>query len=80
MKPATRRAIGALALLVYLPAYVALAATLGGRLANEPPWALALFYLGAGVIWVFPLYPLFVWMRTRAQGTRVTASERRGRE
>lgn len=63
MSPATRRAIGAFALLVYLPAYIVLAATIGGRLADAPNWTLALFYLTAGFIWVFPLHPLFKWMR-----------------
>ena len=65
MKPAARRALGAFALLAYLPAYIALAATLGGQLNGAPAWASALYYAVAGFIWVFPLYPLFVWMRER---------------
>jgi hypothetical protein len=66
MNAAARRALGALVLLIYLPAYIALAAGIGGALAGQPGWALALFYGAAGFIWVAPLYPLFVWMRGRA--------------
>ena len=63
MSPALRRALGALALLVYLPAYIALAATIAGALAGAPSWANLAYYAIAGLVWVVPLYPLFVWMR-----------------
>jgi hypothetical protein len=61
MKPATRRAIGALAILVYLPLYVMIAATLGGMIGGD--MARLAFYAVAGFAWVIPLYPLFKWMR-----------------
>ena len=63
MKTATRRAIGSLILLAYLPIYVVLAATLGGWLATAPAWAGLAFFAVAGIAWIAPLYPLFVWMR-----------------
>src|SRR5262249_23743039 len=63
MKTATRRAIGSLILLAYLPIYVVLAATVGGWLAEAPAWAGIAFFAVAGFAWIFPLYPLFVWMR-----------------
>jgi hypothetical protein len=62
MSGGARRAIGALVILVFLTFYLALAATLGGQLANAPWWAQLLFYAVAGVAWAFPLRPLFVWM------------------
>lgn len=61
MKPATRRAIGAIVILAYLPLYVAIAATLGGLIGGD--MARLTFYAAAGFAWVIPLYPLFKWMR-----------------
>jgi hypothetical protein len=66
MKASTRRALGSLFLLLYLPAYVALAVTLGGFVNTGPKWAQLLFYAIAGFIWVVPLKPLFAWMRDPA--------------
>ena len=58
-----RKALGCLGLLGYLGAYIALAVQIGSALQSVlPPWALALFYITAGVAWVLPLRPLFRWM------------------
>ncbi len=57
-----RRAVGAGVLLVYLAAYIALAATLGSHLAGAPEWGRLLYFAAAGFVWVFPLRPLFRWM------------------
>jgi hypothetical protein len=66
MSNGARRAIGAAAILAYLIAYVVLAATIGGALVTMP-WIVQLgFYAIAGVIWVFPLRPLFAWMSRKA--------------
>ena len=44
-------------------AYAALAATLGAALLPVlPAWAELVFYAVAGVIWIFPLKPMFGWM------------------
>jgi hypothetical protein len=61
LSPARRRAIGVIALLAYLPAYVWIAASLGGLITA--PLAQLAFYAIAGFAWVAPLYPLFKWMR-----------------
>jgi predicted membrane channel-forming protein YqfA (hemolysin III family) len=59
----TRKAIGCFALLAYLALYLAAAATLGARLLPMlPNWGELVFYVLAGIVWVFPLKPLFGWM------------------
>lgn len=63
MKMRTRKALGCFALLAYLGVYAALAATLGAWLvAHIPQWAQLIYFVIAGVAWVFPLKPLFGWM------------------
>lgn len=63
MKMRTRKALGCFALLAYLGVYAALAATLGAWLvAHIPHWAQLIYFVIAGVAWVFPLKPLFAWM------------------
>ena len=67
MNTRTRKALGCFVLLAYLALYAALAATLGGYiLAHAPNWAVLIYYVVAGVIWVLPLKPLFAWMNSSA--------------
>lgn len=64
MNPRTRKAVGCLALLVYLALYTIIAATIGGALADRwPTWAVLVFYAIAGFAWVLPLKPLIAWMK-----------------
>ncbi|HET9231315.1 MAG TPA: DUF2842 domain-containing protein [Vitreimonas sp.] len=63
MDTRARKAIGCFALLAYLTLYALLAASLGVWLApSTPTWAELIYYAIAGVVWVFPLRPLFRWM------------------
>lgn len=55
-----RKFVGMIAMLVYIGLYAAAAVTIGGVIKN--PWAQLGFYVVAGIIWVFPLRPLFAWM------------------
>ena len=58
--PSTRSALGFLAILAFLAAYVALAVTIGGMLPGH--WAIDLvFYLVAGIAWVPPAGRLLRW-------------------
>lgn len=58
-----RKALGCLALLGYLAIYALFAASVGVWLAPLlPTWAELVFYLIAGVVWIFPLKPLMRWM------------------
>jgi hypothetical protein len=63
MNMRTRKAIGCFGLLAYLGVYAVLAATLGLALTSLiPTWAQLVYYAIAGIIWIFPLKPLFSWM------------------
>lgn len=67
MDARSRKAIGCFGLLVYLAVYAVLAASLGVALAPLlPMWAELLYYAVAGIVWVFPLRPLFSWMNRGA--------------
>lgn len=61
-----RKPLTALILLVYLFAYIVLAATIGGMTSVWPRWAELAFYVVAGIAWIFPLKPLFAWMNSGA--------------
>ncbi|MEZ5994526.1 MAG: DUF2842 domain-containing protein [Hyphomonadaceae bacterium] len=66
METRTRKAFGCFLLLSYLVAYVALAMTVGAALAQHlPNWALLIYFAAAGIVWIFPLKPLFAWMNRR---------------
>lgn len=67
MDARSRKALGCAVLLVYLGVYAALAATAGALLLPVlPPWGELVFFAVAGIVWVFPLKPLFAWMNRNA--------------
>ena len=57
-----RKPVTVLILLAYMLAYAVAAVTLGGHLTGWPRWAQLVFYVAAGIAWIFPLKPLFAWM------------------
>ena len=60
-----RKPLGAIILLVWLIAYVAVAAVVGDRIAYEH-WAWKLLYFPiAGLAWVLPVKPLLKWMHAK---------------
>ena len=67
MNMRTRKALGCLVLLAYIAIYAILAASLGVALVPIlPVWAQLIFYAIAGVVWIFPLKPLFAWINRGA--------------
>jgi hypothetical protein len=61
MKARARKAVGGVAILVFLAVYVAVASSIGMRLPNQ--WAIRLaYYAIAGLAWGLPLLPLITWM------------------
>jgi membrane protein implicated in regulation of membrane protease activity len=63
MNARARKAVGTFVLLAYMAIYVTVAATVGSLYAVAwPLWAQMLFFAVAGIIWIFPLKPLFGWM------------------
>lgn len=62
--PSWRKPVG-LALICLLILFWAVAvASLAGVVGTWPIWAQTIFYMVAGIAWVFPLRPLLVWMET----------------
>jgi hypothetical protein len=62
MAPQARKALGAIAILAYLTAYIAIAAMAGEQALKLGAWAGLGFYAIAGIAWVLPLRPLMRWM------------------
>lgn len=58
-----RKALGCLILLAYIASYSLLAASLGVALFPLlPVGAQLIYYAIAGIVWIFPLKPLFAWI------------------
>ncbi len=63
-EPSWRKPVGILGLLAYLALYAGLVASCAAALATLPMAVMVLGYAVAGVAWVLPLRPLFLWMNT----------------
>ncbi|MCA3693865.1 DUF2842 domain-containing protein [Aquidulcibacter sp.] len=63
MKATHRRAIGISLTLVVLVVYSFFAASVGALFADKPWYAQISYFAVAGLAWVFPLYPVYTWMR-----------------
>jgi hypothetical protein len=61
MKARARKAVGGMAMLVFLAVYVWAASSIGMRLPGH--WAIRLaYYALAGLGWSLPMLPLISWM------------------
>lgn len=74
MKVEYRRAIGLLAIGIFMFVYIILAASLGNLFLDKPLWIKMTYFSIAGLVWVFPLKPLFIWMR--AKPNEIPAAEK----
>ncbi|MDP9423286.1 MAG: DUF2842 domain-containing protein [Pseudomonadota bacterium] len=63
-QPSWRKPAGIFAILGIIAAWAVLVASLAGTVGQWPVLLQALFYLIAGIAWVFPLRPLLRWMET----------------
>lgn len=63
MRATHRRALGIALTALFLTAYVGVATVIGGFFATKPVWAQIAYFAVAGLVWVLPLRPLFLWMR-----------------
>jgi hypothetical protein len=63
MNTRSRKALGCFVLLASLAVYAGAAGALGAALTGHiPAWAQLAYFAAAGVVWIFPLKPLFGWM------------------
>ncbi|WP_129792739.1 DUF2842 domain-containing protein [Sphingosinicella sp. CPCC 101087] len=71
MKPSWRSLAGMFLILLLIAGWSVMVATLAGRIAGWPWPVELLFYVVAGIAWIFPLKPLVRWMqRGNSGGTR----------
>lgn len=56
--------MGMALILVWITAWCVGAATVGALIIEAPILLQAVFYLVAGIAWIFPLKPLMRWMET----------------
>lgn len=61
MNARVRKGLGSLAVVAFLLVYTVAAVTLAGHLPNNRAVHLVYFVV-AGVAWIFPLFPLLAWM------------------
>jgi hypothetical protein len=57
-----RKPVAILLMLAFMALWVWGAGTIGSRLTGVSSWLQLVFYVVAGIGWVFPLRPLFLWM------------------
>jgi uncharacterized membrane protein len=65
MRVQTRRMIGLASILIFLIVYVAITAQIGAFFVDKHIIVNIGFFVIAGIVWVFPLKPLFNWMRAK---------------
>lgn len=63
-EPSWRKPVGMLGLIAYLIIYALLVSVMADSLAGLPRAVELAVYLVAGLAWVLPLKPLFLWMNT----------------
>lgn len=63
-EPSWRKPVGILGLLLYLALYALAVSLFADALSALPTPLLVLAYLIAGLAWLLPLRPLFLWMNT----------------
>lgn len=63
-EPSWRKPVGIFAILALIAIWAVLIASMAGIVGRWPVVAQAIFYLAAGIIWIFPLKPLLRWMET----------------
>ena len=66
LKPKWRNGVGMLLILLLIAAWSVLVATLAPWAARMPFVVELLFYVVAGIAWIFPVRPLLSWMETGA--------------
>lgn len=64
LKPKWRNGVGMALILLLIAVWSVLVATLARFVAPLPLLVEGLFYVVAGIAWVFPVRPLLTWMET----------------
>ncbi|MFN5758680.1 MAG: DUF2842 domain-containing protein [Sphingomonadaceae bacterium] len=63
-QPSWRKPVGTLGILAYMTIWAVLVASLSTWVSARPVLVQSIFYLIAGIVWIFPLRPILKWMET----------------
>jgi predicted membrane channel-forming protein YqfA (hemolysin III family) len=63
-QPSWRKPAGMFAILGIIALWAIIVASFSGMIGNWPRLVQVIFYVVAGIIWIFPVRPLLVWMET----------------
>ena len=63
-EPTWRKPVGMLGLITYIAVYAVIVSVFADNLAGLPRFVEFAAYAVAGIAWVAPLKPLFLWMNT----------------
>ena len=63
-QPSWRKPVGTLGILAYMTIWAVLVASLSTWVSAWPVLVQSIFYLIAGIVWIFPLRPILKWMET----------------
>jgi hypothetical protein len=67
MTPRTKKLIGAIVILIWLPIYSLFAMGVAVHVLPHAPWYAALLYYAlAGTLWIFPIGLMLPWMHREA--------------
>jgi predicted membrane channel-forming protein YqfA (hemolysin III family) len=62
----SRKFVGMVIMIVFIPVYSLVAMALAqGRITDTPTWVQTIAYIILGLIWVIPLLPLIRWMERK---------------
>ncbi len=63
-RPSWRKPAGMAMILGVIALWAILVASASSHLARLPDLVQALIYLAAGIVWIFPVKPIVIWMET----------------
>ncbi len=61
-KPSWRKPVGMLLILAIVALWAIVIASFSEVIGGWPGWLQAIFYVVAGIVWIFPVRPLLTWM------------------
>lgn len=64
MKPTLRKPAGIIGILLFIAIWATIVINIADNIIGWPILLQMLFYLVAGIIWIFPVRPVLTWMET----------------
>ena len=64
LEPSWRQPAGIALILLVIIGWAVIVASVAPLLDGAPRWVHVIYYVVAGIVWIFPLRPLLRWMET----------------